>query len=356
MNIAQILRSSLPVVLVHLTTIGQSQASDSLPSIDSIYSSGRNARKEGISSIQPVAKSAPEVIRPLPAVVRPIAAKPKPAARKTQPEPVKPAAVAVVPPVSKPVAAKPKPLVVAEKPAPKPAPAVVKVEAPKKPAAAPVKPKAREVASAPVVAAPRKMAEYGPIISETLPVIGAGPKDEPSNPVVSVTSPKIAVEAKVSKPKAAPKAAPKVASPESLNNPAVAKQIDPSKLSIFGPRAMSYRYDPRMIRAMEIASARAYGRSQGTCWRYVKNALLSAGLVDSRPTTAYAKEAAYELTTKYGFRKIACTNPYEAPLGSVLVYGGAGAGHIEFRTPSGFVSDFTTPRPSKRPLIGVYVK
>ena len=307
MNIAQILRSSLPVVLVHLTSFGLSQASDSLPSIDSIYSSGR----------QPAGRTAPEVIRPLPPVSRPVAVKPKPAVRKTAP------AVVVAP---KP---EPKPVVVIEKAAPKPAQVIVRAEPPKKPAVP-------------------QVAQLSPLISETLPVIGAGPKGEPSPRVINVTKPKIAVEAKVSKPK--------VASPDSMNNPAVAKQLDLSKLSIFGPQASSFRYDPRMIRAMEIASARAYGRSQGTCWRYVKNALLSAGLVDTRPTTAYAKEAAYELTTKYGFRKISCSNPYEAPLGSVLVYGGAGAGHVEFRTRGGFVSDFTTPRPSKRPLIGVYVK
>ena len=154
----------------------------------------------------------------------------------------------------------------------------------------------------------------------------------------------------------------KVATPEvatatkSLHNPATAQKIDVSKLSFFGPLSMSYRYDPRMIKAAEIAAARAYGHSQGSCWRYVKNALLSAGLVDSRPTSAYAKEAAEELTSKYGFRRISCSDPYKAPLGSVLVYGGGGAGHVEFRTQSGFVSDFTTPRPSKRPLIGVFVK
>lgn len=355
MNIAQILRSSLPVVLVHLTAISQTQASDSLPSIDSIYSSGRSTRKEGISTIQPPVKAAPEVIRPLPPVIRPVAAKPTPAVRKNAPAPIKPAPVVVVPPVAKPVAAKPQPKreIVAEKVTPKPSPVVVKTEPVKKPAvvkSAPAAPKAPAIAKAPVVETPRKMAEYGPIISETLPVIGAAPQDEPSSPFVNVTKPKIAVEAKTKASK------PKVASPDSLNNPAVARQIDPSKFSIFGPQSSSFRYDPRMIRAMEIASARAYGRSQGTCWRYVKNALLSAGLVDSRPTTAYAKEAAYELTTKYGFRKISCSNPYEAPLGSVLVYGGAGAGHVEFRTRGGFVSDFTTPRPSKRPLIGVYVK
>jgi hypothetical protein len=88
----------------------------------------------------------------------------------------------------------------------------------------------------------------------------------------------------------------------------------------------------------------------------VKDALLGAGVVDSRPKTAYAKQAASELTGEYGFRSIACSDPFKAPLGSVLVYGGRGAGHIEFRTKTGFVSDFTNVNPSKRPLIGVYVK
>ena len=96
--------------------------------------------------------------------------------------------------------------------------------------------------------------------------------------------------------------------------------------------------------------------SRRSCWAYVKNALLAAGMVDSRPSTGYAKEAAYELTNEYGFRKINVNDPYKAPLGSVLVYGGRGAGHVEFRTKQGFVSDFTTSKPSNRPLIGVYVK
>ena len=44
------------------------------------------------------------------------------------------------------------------------------------------------------------------------------------------------------------------------------------------------------------------------------------------------------------------------PVGSVLVYGGRGAGHVEIRTDDGFVSDFKSNKPSKRPLIGVYIK
>ena len=127
-------------------------------------------------------------------------------------------------------------------------------------------------------------------------------------------------------------------------------------LSFFGSLASSYHYDSRMMHAAEIASSRAYAHSRGSCWRYVKNALLDAGVVDSRPKTAYAKEAASELTNDFGFKRISCNDPLKAPLGSVIVYGGAGAGHIEFRTKTGFVSDFTNVNPSKRPLIGVYVK
>ena len=43
-------------------------------------------------------------------------------------------------------------------------------------------------------------------------------------------------------------------------------------------------------------------------------------------------------------------------IAAVLVYGGNGAGHVELRTQQGFVSDFVSPIPSRRPLIGVYVK
>jgi hypothetical protein len=143
---------------------------------------------------------------------------------------------------------------------------------------------------------------------------------------------------------------------ESLYDKKTAQKIEPSKFSFFGPKASKYRYDKRMVRAAEIAADRARAHSRGTCWRYVKDALLSAGLVESRPKSGYAKEAAAELTNDFGFQKISVKDPYKAPVGSVIVYGGRGAGHVEFRTKTGFVSDFTTPRPSKRPLIGVYVK
>ena len=143
---------------------------------------------------------------------------------------------------------------------------------------------------------------------------------------------------------------------ESLYDAKTAQKIDPSKLSILGPKAGKFRYDKRMSRAAEIASARARSRSTARCWRYVKDALLAADVIESRPVTAYAKQAAGELTKEHGFEKIRERNPYKAPLGSVLVYGGKGAGHVEIRTMRGFVSDFVSEEPSKRPLIGIYIK
>ena len=151
----------------------------------------------------------------------------------------------------------------------------------------------------------------------------------------------------------------KIEPAESLYRKPEAAKPASRTLSIFGSRAATYHYDSRMMRAAEIATARAYGHSHGTCWRFVKNALLDAGVVETRPTTGYAKEAGWELTSNFGFKKIACMDPVKAPVGSVIVYagrGGSGAGHVEIRTKTGYVSDFFTPNPCRYPLIGVYVK
>jgi hypothetical protein len=61
------------------------------------------------------------------------------------------------------------------------------------------------------------------------------------------------------------------------------------------------------------------------------------------------------LEGKFGFKKLAVDDPFDAPIGSVLVYGERGAGHMEFRTKDGFVSDFIASSPSNRPLLGVKV-
>ncbi len=148
----------------------------------------------------------------------------------------------------------------------------------------------------------------------------------------------------------------RAAAPDSLYNPKTAQKIDPAQQSLFGPQSGKFRYDKRMIRAAEIAAARARKHSTSRCWRYVKDALLAANAIETRPVTVYAKQAAAELTANHGFKKIRETNPYKAPLGSVIVYGGRGAGHVEIRTQKGFVSDFVSAKPSPRPLIGIYIK
>jgi hypothetical protein len=148
----------------------------------------------------------------------------------------------------------------------------------------------------------------------------------------------------------------RAAGKDSLFDAKTAQKIDPATQSILGPQSGKFRYDKRMIRAAEIAAARARKHSTSRCWRYVKDALLAANIVETRPVTAYAKQAAAELTQNHGFKKIRERDPYKAPLGSVIVYGGAGAGHVEIRTTKGFVSDFVSLKPSPRPLIGIFIK
>jgi hypothetical protein len=115
--------------------------------------------------------------------------------------------------------------------------------------------------------------------------------------------------------------------------------------------------DPKLMRAATIAEERAHAHSRRQCWHYVKEALLAAGVIRSRPTSVYAKQAGQELVSNFGFQKLAVTDPYQAPIGSVLVYSASrAAGHVEIRTKDGFVSDFRSKTPSHRPLLGVFVK
>lgn len=115
--------------------------------------------------------------------------------------------------------------------------------------------------------------------------------------------------------------------------------------------------DPKLRRAATIAEERAHAHSREQCWHYVKEALLASGAVSSYPKSVNAKDAAKELVSSYGFKKLSVRDPYRAPVGSVLVYNAnKGAGHVEIRTKSGFASDFRSKIPSPRPLIGVYTK
>lgn len=132
---------------------------------------------------------------------------------------------------------------------------------------------------------------------------------------------------------------------------------DSSKRKLVGPIAkIDPKLNPTLARAATIAQERAHAHSKSRCWRYVKEALLAAGAVDSYPKTALAKQAGDELVHNYGFKKLSVNNPYAAPIGAVLVYTARGAGHVEIRTKTGFVSDFKNAKPSKRRLIGVYAK
>jgi hypothetical protein len=123
-----------------------------------------------------------------------------------------------------------------------------------------------------------------------------------------------------------------------------------------GPKSKSIRYDSRMIRAAQIAMSRAYTRPTWRCWHFVKDALVDARVIDSRPTSPWAKEAGDELCERYGFVKLKVRSPRQAPVGAVLVYGGPDAGHVEIRTATGYVSDFISSTPYPRPFLGAYVK
>ena len=129
-----------------------------------------------------------------------------------------------------------------------------------------------------------------------------------------------------------------------------------SKRIVYPLGKTDQRVNAKLVRAASIAQERARAHSKSACWHYVKNALLASGVITSYPKSALAKQAGEELVRDYGFKKLPIHDPYQAPIGAVLVYGGKGAGHVEIRNKTGFVSDFRAPKPSKRKLIGVYAK
>ncbi len=123
------------------------------------------------------------------------------------------------------------------------------------------------------------------------------------------------------------------------------------------PGRIDRHIDGRLMQAATIAEERAHAHSRSRCWHYVKDALLASGVIDSRPKSELARDAAQELVSNYGFKRLPVNDPFAAPVGSVLVYGTArSVGHVELRTREGFVSDFRSKTPSRRPLLGVYAK
>jgi len=143
---------------------------------------------------------------------------------------------------------------------------------------------------------------------------------------------------------------------ESLRDRSSARRLTTEEQALFGPKSIKLRYDPRMIRAAQIARQRAKPRMTWHCWAYVKDALLAANVVENRPISIWARQAGSELSRQYGFKKLSTKDPYAAPVGAVIVYGGHDGGHVELRTESGFASDFASRRPYPRPVLGIYVK
>jgi hypothetical protein len=143
---------------------------------------------------------------------------------------------------------------------------------------------------------------------------------------------------------------------DSLLDKTKVRSLTAEEQSSFGPKSHGLRYDPRMIRAAEIASERAHPKMTWHCWAYVKDALVAANVIPTRPTSAWAREAGDELTRRYGFKRLSTRNPWDAPVGAVIVYGGQDAGHVELRTETGFASDFISSEPYPRPVLGIYIK
>jgi hypothetical protein len=126
---------------------------------------------------------------------------------------------------------------------------------------------------------------------------------------------------------------------------------------IFHPDAqVDSRLDPRLRRAATIAQERANARSKSRCWRYVKEALVASGVINSYPKTNYASQAGDELVRSYGFKRLPVRDQFAAPIGAVLVFGHGTAGHVVIRTKTGFVSDYWTKNRCKYPLVAVYGK
>jgi hypothetical protein len=111
-----------------------------------------------------------------------------------------------------------------------------------------------------------------------------------------------------------------------------------------------------MIRAARIAQERAHRQTTWHCWAYVKDALLAANVVATRPRSAWARQAGDELVQRFGFKRLLRSDPRRAPVGAVVVYGGPMRATSSCARRDGFVSDFFSPTPYPRPVIGIFVK
>jgi hypothetical protein len=187
------------------------------------------------------------------------------------------------------------------------------------------------------------------------------PEQEPKNDLVQVITITKEPAQVITKEKTSERKVP--VAPYRYTTPAGKKESAPV-ITQYYPKRIVYpvakvdrHIDRKLMQAATIAQERAHAHSRSMCWHYVKEALLASGVIDSRPKSEFAKDAAQDLVSNYGFKKLSVKDPFAAPLGSVLVYGAnRTAGHVEIRTRDGFVSDFRSRTPSPRPLLGVYAK
>lgn len=109
--------------------------------------------------------------------------------------------------------------------------------------------------------------------------------------------------------------------------------------------------------------------SLGWCARYVRFILNDCGVLPENSIARHAEDAGPALE-RQGFRRLSTLDPDQAPLGSIIVYGGtcptsprdADSGHIEIKTgPSEYTSDYVadvarSTQTGCRRVVGIYFR
>jgi hypothetical protein len=162
-------------------------------------------------------------------------------------------------------------------------------------------------------------------------------------------------------------------------------KIKPSSNKPFTPRISGRDIGKACEKAIINMRGGLATRGQGLCYRGVKFCLKNAGLYDKDYLNEYvgstftggdgtqctsyrqmeSAKCAHAPLVNIGMKKLNVQSAKDAPVGSVLVYGGGPHGHIEVvgldaNGQKKYYSDFMTSRPisdynSDRKLIGVYV-
>ena len=107
--------------------------------------------------------------------------------------------------------------------------------------------------------------------------------------------------------------------------------------------ALPVKANDATVRAAQLALIRSHEHSRAECWGYVKDALVMAGVVKSRPPGIWAI-GAVEVLKERGW--------HDSPLrdGCILVYKDSVLpyGHVEFYYKGKYVSDYHSDNPPKR--------